>query len=113
MVPLGQQCSVTELRKNKTMLLQQHLVFKNEDGRMSIPGLKWEPWQSSHPRDMVGGVESVGYGVARLQILQEKKAGHIGGGVTLYLKDIMKCNGIKMFQGKEALVNGGMVLPSP
>lgn len=50
----------------------------------------------------MGGVGSVGYGVAKLPILQEKKAGHIGGGVTLYLKDNMKCNGIKMFQGKEA-----------
>lgn len=90
--------------KKNNMLLQQPLVFKNEDGRMSIPGLKWEPWQSSQARDMVGGVGSVGYSVARLPILQEKKAKHIGGGVTLYLKDNMKCNGIKMFQGKEVCI---------
>ena len=43
----------------------------------------------------------MGYGVARLPALQEEKAGHIGGGVTLYLKDNMKCTGIKMSQGKE------------
>lgn len=101
-VPLGQQCLVTELGKNKPMLLQQHLLLKNEDGRMSIPGLRWEPWQSSHPRDTVGGIGSVGYGVARLPILQEKKGRHIGAGVTLYLRNNMKWNGIKMFQGKEA-----------
>lgn len=73
-VLLGQQCSGTELGKSKPMLLQQHLVFKNEDGRLSIPGHKWEPWQSSHPRAMVGGVGSVGYGVARLPVSQERKA---------------------------------------
>lgn len=43
----------------------------------------------------------MGYGVARLPTLQEEKAGHIGGGVMLYLKDNVKCNGIKRFQGKE------------
>lgn len=43
----------------------------------------------------------MGYGVARLPTLQEEKAGHIGGGVMLYLKDNVKCNGIKMFQGRE------------
>lgn len=89
-------------KKNNPCFYKQHLLLKNEDGRMSIPGLRWEPWQSSHPRDIVGGIGSVGYGVARLPILQEKKARHIGGGVTLYLKDNLKCNGIKMLQGKEA-----------
>lgn len=43
----------------------------------------------------------MGYGVARLPTLQDEKTGHIGGGLTLYLKDNMKCNGTKMFQGKE------------
>lgn len=42
----------------------------------------------------------MGYGVARLPTLQDEKAGHIGGGVMLYLKD-SKCNGRKMFQGKD------------
>lgn len=42
----------------------------------------------------------MGYSVARLPTLEDEKAGHIGGGVTRYLKDNTKCNGIKMFQGK-------------
>ena len=43
----------------------------------------------------------MGYGVARLPTLQEEKAGHIGGGVTLYLKDNKKRNGTKIFKGRE------------
>lgn len=40
------------------------------------------------------------YSVARLPTLQEEKAVHIGGGVTLCLKDNTKYNGIKVFKEK-------------